>query len=476
MDAKQLNDVQELFDACDAATNKTQRKAVSLTKAFRQELGEMQKVIIGSYSAAVMALMRDHVVAALHFCGQALSLDGFTTALSTEPSERPQVRVPVSIDSFEQMESELLAKDWLSHKVLKTLKVPGQASYPQHSQDLADVMRRALSTTTGMGATLSEQGVSMIEDSAMMAMLPWMSELGVVQETIDSLWQGTLVAAYNRAARGDIEKAITTLRARLGQCMKGDLVCIDEKTSASLLGRLPASTLKQFLVDWFGCTKSYFQLPGASDVSVDDPEVAQAIAASLVDQVPKLLSTWAEIQTASGQAEECSACQLFCASDEDFSSSQMQQFLEQMKSKAQAELDDTLKRNQDTIHKVFATASKLLANIPKDDVEVFKQFMKAKGGAKVQQHDTQLKNLRHNHGLGPGDVVLAKARAIEGQLLQVTCVYVAMTLGAHPEIASKCSEGAKQREILKTVVEQLEGLPASVKEEIDPLFLTGGLS
>ena len=104
MDAKQLNDVQEFFDACDAAT-KNQRKAVSLTKAFRQELGEMQKVIIGSYSAAVMALMRDQVVAALHFGGQALSLDGFTTALSTEPSERPQVRVPVSIDSFEQMES-----------------------------------------------------------------------------------------------------------------------------------------------------------------------------------------------------------------------------------------------------------------------------------------------------------------------------------------------------------------------------------
>ena len=104
MDAKQLNDVQEFFDACDAAT-KNQRKAVSLTKAFRQELGEMQKVIIGSYSAAVMALMRDQVVAALHFGGQALSLDGFTTALSTEPSERPQVRVPVSIDSFAQMES-----------------------------------------------------------------------------------------------------------------------------------------------------------------------------------------------------------------------------------------------------------------------------------------------------------------------------------------------------------------------------------
>ena len=94
-------------------------------------------------------------------------------------------------------------------------------------------------------------------------------------------------------------------------------MCIDEKTSASLLGRLPASTLRQFLDDWFGCTKSYFQLPGASDVSVDDPEVAQAIAASLLDLVPKLLSMWAEIQTASGQ-EECSACQQFCASDEDF--------------------------------------------------------------------------------------------------------------------------------------------------------------
>ena len=157
MDAKQLNDVQEFFDACDAAT-KNQGKAVRLTKAFRQELGEMQKVIIGSYSAAVMALMRDQVVAALHFGGQALSLDGFTTAVSTEPSERPQVRVPVSIDSFEQMESELLAKDWLSHNVLKTLKVPGQASYRQHSQAIADVMRRALSTTTGMSATFSEQG------------------------------------------------------------------------------------------------------------------------------------------------------------------------------------------------------------------------------------------------------------------------------------------------------------------------------
>ena len=65
----------------------------------------------------------------------------------------------------------------------------------------------------------------MIEDSAMMAMLPWMSELGVVQETIDILWQGTLVAAYNRGARGDIDKVITTLRARLGQCMKGDFWC-----------------------------------------------------------------------------------------------------------------------------------------------------------------------------------------------------------------------------------------------------------
>ena len=60
------------------------------------------------------------------------------------------------------------------------------------------------------------------EDSAMMVMLPWMLSLGAVQETMDSLWRGTLAAAYNRAARGDIEKAITTLRARLGQCMKGD--------------------------------------------------------------------------------------------------------------------------------------------------------------------------------------------------------------------------------------------------------------
>ena len=96
--------------------------------------------------------------------------------------------------------------------------------------------------------------------------------------------------------------------------------------------------------------------------------------------------------------------------------------------------------------------------------------MKVKGGAKVQENDKQLKDLLCNHGLGPGDVVLAEARVIEGRLLQATCVYVAMTLGAHPDIASNCSDGAKQRGLLKTVVEELEGLPANVKEELEALF------
>ena len=125
------------------------------------------------------------------------------------------------------------------------------------------------------------------------------------------------------------------------------------------------------------------------------------------------------------------------------------------------------------ILKIFAKAATLLDSLPKEDAVEFQKFMKTKEGAKIQHCDQELKSLVRDPGMRQDDAVLkvlAEARVVEGKLLQATCVYVAMTLGSHPEMSSKCVQGAFQREALRNVVKEMEDLPAGVKQEIGPLF------
>ena len=303
--AQVLSQMNDFFsESCKLSKRKKGQNPLSAQQLAA--LAEHEKTIVQALHSRAREQIAANVGLALIKCAAAVEKGGYILA----DIDGGTYEKAMPLDELKELLTNHMAHDAFKHHAHEDLSV-----LCEMCSFVFEVMQYVVTRTTAFRAFGHVGSVLKSDAGRIKGVSSWMLKLGLPQESVEKLWEGIIVQAYEASRGKKAAEASVLWKQMLNEILQDKFAGIDLKSTRGLLNLLEQDSVEHdLLTSFFNIIQDYTKMLMAG--SLASPKLVNSLSAA----ARTLSETWPSgpqeedsveqdsVETASGQGELWQAC------------------------------------------------------------------------------------------------------------------------------------------------------------------------